>query len=232
MEKHVYKITNKLNGKAYIGQTVSLDGRFKNHFYDNTDFSKEMQKYGKENFIIESLYFGSDYNQVEADMIIEHNTLYPNGYNKETGGISGYTLCKDSRRKIGKSFNRTSEQMKALRSKQIITDEHKAKISKTLTGVPKSEQARINMSKPRGEQFKETCKIAQKKRLEDGYVPMKGSSIGTSKLNDDKVMFIIQYIKDHGYSKPVLNQLSNKFDVTVANLRMIHNNKSWKHIPR
>lgn len=56
----IYKITNKINNKIYIGQTVnSLEQRFNRHKQDalsgrlNTHFARALRKYGVENFIAE-----------------------------------------------------------------------------------------------------------------------------------------------------------------------------------
>ena len=54
----IYKITNKLNGKVYIGQTVgSLQARWKAHLRsrDNAVFHKALRKYGAENFTVEQI---------------------------------------------------------------------------------------------------------------------------------------------------------------------------------
>lgn len=58
----IYKITNQINGKSYIGKTnlVSVQERFKEHIYDSKRTRMEkrplysaMNKYGSENFKIE-----------------------------------------------------------------------------------------------------------------------------------------------------------------------------------
>ena len=60
MEGRIYKITNQVNGKFYVGKTMkSLPTRFYNHCYDAINrnstsyFHRAIRKYGKENFIIE-----------------------------------------------------------------------------------------------------------------------------------------------------------------------------------
>ena len=54
----VYKITNKINNKVYIGQTInSLEQRFNRHKNDamnhvlDTHFARAIRKYGVENFV-------------------------------------------------------------------------------------------------------------------------------------------------------------------------------------
>ena len=55
----VYKITNKLNNKIYIGQTIhTAQERWKRHILDaqrglNTHFAQTIRKYGPQNFSLE-----------------------------------------------------------------------------------------------------------------------------------------------------------------------------------
>ena len=56
----IYKITNKINNKCYIGQTInSLNDRFNRHKKDaisnrlDTHLARAIRKYGEENFIAE-----------------------------------------------------------------------------------------------------------------------------------------------------------------------------------
>ena len=59
----IYKITNKINGKVYVGQTTkTLKERFEKHcwgttkkdsYHFNMAIKKAIKKYGKENFTIE-----------------------------------------------------------------------------------------------------------------------------------------------------------------------------------
>jgi len=53
----IYKITNIINGKIYVGKTTrSLKDRWNRHIYDalsnrlDTHFSRAIRKYGPENF--------------------------------------------------------------------------------------------------------------------------------------------------------------------------------------
>ena len=93
---HIYKITNKINNMAYIGQTIySIENRWKEHLQISSDstrrsFSavhKAIQKYGKENFIIEEIEECDNnlLNEREIYWINYYNT-YENGYNLTRGG--------------------------------------------------------------------------------------------------------------------------------------------------
>lgn len=92
MKKALYKITNIVNGKSYIGQSIDPKHRFVSHISrakndsDNSPIHSAIKKYGKENFELEILEWSENYNQREKELIIEHNTLSPNGYNVASGG--------------------------------------------------------------------------------------------------------------------------------------------------
>lgn len=92
MGKYIYKITNKINGKIYIGQTNNPQKRFTSHCEarraekDNSPIGKSIMKYGKENFSFEVLGFYENYNQKEKDFISFYHSLAPNGYNIMEGG--------------------------------------------------------------------------------------------------------------------------------------------------
>ena len=58
----IYKISNNINNKVYIGQTIRpIEDRFRRHINDavnnhlDTHFSRAIRKYGKENFFIEEI---------------------------------------------------------------------------------------------------------------------------------------------------------------------------------
>lgn len=98
----IYKITNKINGKIYIGQTTkTLEERFQKHcwgttlkdiYHFNMAIKQAIKKYGKENFTIELI------EQVEKDKLDEREVYwisfynsYQKGYNCTLGGQNGAT---------------------------------------------------------------------------------------------------------------------------------------------
>lgn len=91
----IYKITNNINNKVYIGKTLnSLEHRFNEHKRDSRKESCEkrplysaMKKYGVENFSISLI------EEVPIDVLserefywIEQYSSYRNGYNATKGG--------------------------------------------------------------------------------------------------------------------------------------------------
>ena len=90
----IYKITNKLSGKTYIGQSNDIERRLKEHKHKK-DIPVEMaiQKYGVENFIFEVLEECAidELDEKEKYYINLYNTYRGNGYNcNEGGGCSNY----------------------------------------------------------------------------------------------------------------------------------------------
>jgi group I intron endonuclease len=91
----IYKITNLINEKMYIGATTrSLKERFKGHRFDanrnktNMLIHEAMRNFGCENFKCELIEYTDDLEARERFWIKEYNTLAPNGYNTSPGGIS------------------------------------------------------------------------------------------------------------------------------------------------
>lgn len=92
---YIYKITNKVNGKIYIGKTVlSIQKRWQQHCSDcgKEDKGKRplysaMRKYGVENFYIEQVEECSEEILSDRERYwIEYYGSFKNGYNATLGG--------------------------------------------------------------------------------------------------------------------------------------------------
>ena len=131
---HIYIITNKINGKIYVGQAscyVSSNnnrwgslGRWKSHVSEaikNNDdhcvlLNNAIRKYGVDNFDIKTIFKGnfSEINDKEVYYIQLFNSLTPNGYNLKTGGDKGKdsedTKKKKSDAHIGKEHSEKTKE--------------------------------------------------------------------------------------------------------------------------
>lgn len=92
---YIYKITNDINDKIYIGKTnLTISKRFQEHCRDCKSLSKEsrplyaaMNKYGIEHFSIQELEQCSTEKASEREQFwIEYYQTYKNGYNATFGG--------------------------------------------------------------------------------------------------------------------------------------------------
>lgn len=82
----IYKLTNTVNGKAYVGQTIqAFKKRIGQHRNNRKSFiGQAIRKYGWENFKAEILEECSSYEELderEKYWIAFFNTMVPNGYN-------------------------------------------------------------------------------------------------------------------------------------------------------
>lgn len=92
----IYQIKNKINNKIYVGQTIqALSSRIADHKCKSKrkkwlgELHKDMNKFGFENFeskILEKCNSREELNIKEKYWIKKLNTIYPNGYNLESGG--------------------------------------------------------------------------------------------------------------------------------------------------
>ena len=149
----IYKITNKLNGMTYVGQTTrSLEVRFKEHTKADSLIGDAIRKYGEENFsreIIEECKSSKQLYKREMFWIAYFNCKAPNGYNQTDGGESGWTHTPETRAKMSESHtgtHLTAESRSKIATAQLgnknslghrHTAESRTKMSKVNKGIPK-----------------------------------------------------------------------------------------------
>lgn len=151
----IYCITNNVNGKRYIGQTVTTIGRrWSVHKHDSKKGShyilhRAMRKHGAENFSIEEVAQTLEpfLNNLEAVFVRLFNTHVDNrnGYNCTVGGDGRGMTSRDTRKKLsikGKEYwtpdNRKarSEKYKGI---DRLSPEARQRSANSLRGMPKSE---------------------------------------------------------------------------------------------
>lgn len=83
----IYKIENLVNHKIYIGQSIHIELRWKEHCRPSTKslIGQAIKKYGKENFSFQILEECEEFllNEKESYYIQYYKSLVPNGYNIE-----------------------------------------------------------------------------------------------------------------------------------------------------
>lgn len=179
----IYKHTNKITGKCYIGQTCdTMENRWRDHVKDSKKvkprykFQHAIKKYKEDNFtheILEELDSELFTNAAEKYWIKKFNSLSPNGYNLTDGGDGGRkseetkSKMRDSakiansrpevRQHKSAAQNRPEIRQRNSEAQKIIQNTSEARLwkNRALKGKPKSEDAIRNMS--------EAQKIAQAK---------------------------------------------------------------------
>jgi len=107
---YVYLLTNKTNGKRYVGQTTQqVERRWSQHICDAKRHGKKyplhraINKYGKDGFEISVLAKACSIdglNILERFFIGRLRTIVPFGYNLLSGGRNGGKLPETTRKKI------------------------------------------------------------------------------------------------------------------------------------
>lgn len=143
----VYLVTNLVNGKRYVGQTVMpLAQRWKKHCGMHSGchaLSAAIRKYGEHSFSIEEIARASsaaELNALEAALVIETNSMWPHGYNLKAGGGS-----------VGKMSEATRERMKVATAASWRDDEYR----------------RHQLAKKQTASFKKSLSVASRARWAD-----------------------------------------------------------------
>ena len=164
----IYKITNLLNGKLYIGKTTENPATYWNMHKNRADngvnkiLYAAMRKYGHENFsfeIVEEIRsnakeeLNKTLNVLEIHHIKKFNAKIPNGYNVTDGGegLYGMTFSDEHRNKIRLArlgVARPESVRQKLRKPK--TEEHKQKLR-----GPKTEEHKAKLRKPKSEEVKQ-----------------------------------------------------------------------------
>ena len=96
---YIYSVTNKVNGKVYIGVTVDPKRRERSHLKHNIKtrsmLKNAVAKYGEENFVFQVLCVGTKAYcyMMEPRFISAYNSRTPHGYNICAGGRGAVGLC-------------------------------------------------------------------------------------------------------------------------------------------
>lgn len=160
---YIYRITNKVNGKTYIGQHKYKDLN-DGYMGSGVLLARAKKKYGIENFIKEILYSNIQYKEtaddVEVFAIAKERALGKAEYNIADGGggVDGYKHSEESKQRISESnkgkklskehIRKMSERMKGKK----LSEETKNKMSERMKGniyrkgIPHSEETKNKIS--------------------------------------------------------------------------------------
>lgn len=175
----LYKITNMINNKSYIGITkLKIEERFKKHLRDSQcplyPLHCAIQKYGSANFKIELLEESDNKqyisNKEQPTIEIYESHISKNGYNVATGGYGG-DLGPNANLKRKETILNFSEEKK----KEISE-----KLSVSHTGLKRTSDEKLKMSllqKERGGYGPEKHDAETRNKISKGNTGKKRSEI-------------------------------------------------------
>jgi group I intron endonuclease len=157
---YIYKITNKIDNKIYIGQTIGdLERRWKGHLKKRSNcryLKSAINKYGIDNFEFKlvCITFDNQLDDMEIKYIEQYNCLVPNGYNLRLGGNSGRHNV-ETKQKI-------SETLKKRFNTDIIHS--KPQLGKPHSEITKKKLSEANKGKRRSQETINKMIISKRKR--------------------------------------------------------------------
>jgi group I intron endonuclease len=198
----VYLITNKINGRQYVGQTSkTLESRWYDHINVRNRPScsylhNAILKHTPEQFNIETLVIVETKEQMdlyEKVFIKALNTKVPNGYNLTDGGdgVLGYVFTEEQRRKVsegqrGRKMSAKAKQKLLERNKGNkfsqgvkMPEEHRLRLIAINKGSKRSPEILEKMSKAhKGLKHTEETKIKMSLAAKNRYAKLKEASDG------------------------------------------------------
>ena len=140
----IYKLTNTVTGKVYIGQSKNIKRRWNTHKqyaslgYTDSYIHRSIAKHGWDNFKKEILIVvvgRDDMDNYECALIEQYGCMAPNGYNSREGGWNG-ALSKESIAKgLAKRALNPPKKRRSSPRGVPLTEEHKAKLREKRLGM-------------------------------------------------------------------------------------------------
>ena len=167
----IYCITNNINGKKYVGQSVNIEDRFEQHIYSksNSEIHEAIEEFGVSNFTFEVLIACSPQ---ELDMqevkFIRLLGTYENGYNQTRGGQHHVFNVEHDYVKLSElkdEIKSNKKLIKSLKRKNKQLDNKLVKITSELESINIKNESlsnRIEMYKQTVEKYRLTQNILKR----------------------------------------------------------------------
>lgn len=175
----IYKITNTVNGKVYIGQSWDIERRWNSEKRGSTNehLKSAFKKYGVKNFTFEVEYkMEEDSDQKDLDEFERfyigkyrsHDREY--GYNQTHGGNGG-KKTEEFKKKISENKERAIKISKALKGKKF-TDKHYNSYLKSHWAFDENRRNEVAKKISNGSKGKVLSKEHKRKISESTYNPV------------------------------------------------------------
>lgn len=230
----VYVCINLINGKKYVGKTINFNKRVKEHLrcaknnYLNYPIHRALNKYGSENFewkILIECDTEEELNMREIEYIkLEKSKVEQHGYNVTDGGDGASGLkhteefkSKQSKKMMGNTYS----------VGRVLSDEHKAKISKAFKGTKRPECGRVYTE----EQKKKQSELMMGRVFSETH---RYNLANANKKRSDKNMYLFTNINGESFiGTPI--EFKEKYNLDRSSITKLIKNKikttkGWKLI--
>lgn len=231
-KKGIYKITNKINKKSYIGLSIDIEERWRAHINNSSNQnSKEYEKtlyrafrkHGIENFLFEILEEREDFLEEREKFWIEKYDSYKNGYNETLGG------------EIGNMQKWETHNRAVLKNQDVINIRNRYNNKERLMEVYEDYKDVIDINGFRKVWRGETWKglhdhvyTEENKNFQKNNSAMRGSKNGRAILTEEDV-YSIRLRRRNGESKEeVYKNYENK--LSYGSFKNVWYGYNWKHV--
>ena len=194
----IYKITNKINKKCYIGQSINIKERFYGHksSENNVYLRNAFKKYGIDNFIFEVI------EECKREELNQKEIYYIKLY-KSTNRKFGYNLSPGG---TGR------EKKTSLRTRRLISKSKKGKLTRT-----------EETEKNRAEKFKKTIANMPREQFEEWHKKIgkrHKNKVVTQEQRDKISKSLKEYYKDENVRKQKSEKQKGKKLSLMTRLKM------------
>lgn len=145
----IYKLTCSNNGKIYIGKTINLHRRLREHKNcekkneGNCYFQNAIIKYGWNSFIVEILEVFENFDKLtDNKKLLEQESHYIKMFDS-SDLEKGYNICKYSSDRTGTICSEESkEKMRKAKRGRVLSEEHRSKLKYNRLGKKMSEESK------------------------------------------------------------------------------------------
>jgi hypothetical protein len=231
---YLYTLTNKIDGKIYVGLTSRPRKRYREHLtgHGSQLVWEAVQVNGQDAFDFE-VRVCTDYEygcRLEQDCIEHFGTLSPHGYNLDSGGSVGHQIVTESRDKISIAGRARyaipgvrvshSDRMTAYFADPSVRERYSAAHSDLFRRRP---ELRKSLIEGHRDYFADPANRAKFSAANRGKEGSKGTTNGAHKLTDEEVRLIRT-------SKLTGRQLAADLGVSPATISNVRRYKSWTHV--